>query len=159
MLKDVIENQAAAWGALGAPAILERFCLRNGIEMRGAKRPRHVRKMRDRECFKNAADVSLKRGLVYMEGYAMTDQLGIPVHHAWCFLEGYGVIDPTWRDPECAWYLGVKIDARTLARQLFKNRFYGLLDTGAGLDVAFMTEIDPGMAALVEQALAGRCSK
>lgn len=51
-----------------------------------------------RQCWWNARLLARRSrgGLVYVEGYASTERLGLPLEHAWCELDGK-VVDPTWK--------------------------------------------------------------
>lgn len=103
---------------------IERFVLECGTAYPGRKRPRGVRKMRDRQCFKNATELSLSRpDLTYVEGIGLHI---IPCHHAWCVDAEGLVVDPTWRYPEKSEYMGVPIPAKTLCEELMRNMVYGV---------------------------------
>ncbi|MGO4112464.1 hypothetical protein ACC786_14375 [Rhizobium ruizarguesonis] len=61
-----------------------------------------------RNCFGNARGYALTRDdVLYVEGYALDRQLGIPLAHAWLIDEFGTVIDPTWDDPEENSYFGI----------------------------------------------------
>lgn len=147
-IREVIQAQADAWAALGHPyfGALETIILKHGVDGRPA---RHGFKRRaQKECFKNAAELAFQAGLRYVEGYAMRPDLGIPIAHAWNLDEDGGVIDVTWRKAEDAQYLGIIFSIQTLSRELLRNKVYGILDTGRGLNVRLLREID---AELVEK--------
>jgi hypothetical protein len=101
-----------------------RYCARN--------RWPGVHRGRVRECFKNAAHLSLRDDrYVYCEGYAVRPSLCITVGlHAWVLdrERGWEVIDPTWRDTAGSAYLGVPFSHKFLTNQLVKNGHYGLID-------------------------------
>lgn len=98
--------------------------------------PPAIELMEPKQCFSNAsAQVIHRRGLGlelrYVEGFVISPRVAIPIHHAWV-LENDRVVDPTlgWR-PQ-ATYLGVEFTPTFLSKQLLKNGYYGLLDTGMG---------------------------
>jgi hypothetical protein len=65
-----------------------------------------------KQCFRNSRNlVARSRGrLRYVEGFALTERIPIPVMHAWAIDETDGVVDVTWSHPivggGCA-YVGV----------------------------------------------------
>lgn len=100
------------------------------------------RRMTIKQCFKNAANMVIQNNnLVYCEGYAYASDLPIAVEHAWVLQDG-NVIDPTLRPrPGVNYvYYGIQIKYDYLAKQLVKNRVYGILDNAQeiyrGLDVS-----------------------
>jgi hypothetical protein len=63
-----------------------------------------------KRCFLNAALlVAGSEGLRYVEGYAVSDGVGLPIHHAWAVDAEGRVVDPTWSVIGDA-YLGVVFD-------------------------------------------------
>lgn len=93
-----------------------------------ARRPKGLRKQKDRECFNNAALLALRdRTLRYVEGWA-TSSIGIPVLHAWCVTTEGRVVDPTWRSPEKATgYYGIEFDIEDVIAAISASGFYGLI--------------------------------
>lgn len=90
----------------------------------GLKRPKGIRKQRDKQCFENAFRLARqRRDLTYVEGYA---QSLIACEHAWCVDADGHVIDPTWRDPKGKHYLGVAFDLHHVAEWLVRNGHYGV---------------------------------
>lgn len=56
--------------------------------------------LRPRECFRNSILIAMydrSRRISYCEGFALQSGLPLPIHHAWCILDGVTVIDLTWR--------------------------------------------------------------
>ncbi len=84
------------------------FVLVNGREYMPQKLPPRYRVGIPRACFHNAYERARRRGLVYVEGYAVAEGTGgHPSLHAWCVEPGSNlVIDVTWGQPGVA-YLGV----------------------------------------------------
>lgn len=121
-LRATAEIQARNGRAFCGYLSTDDFLLRNGREFpRAAELPRGLRMMTPKECFRNAAMVALRRrGLVYCEGYAMTELIPLPLPHAW-LLDAHGcVADPTWEDGYE--YFGVAIARDFLKRVLSESR-------------------------------------
>ena len=155
-IKHEIEDQIARWDRLGSPCLLDRFILRNGREGIAQARPRGMRKMADKQCFRNAA-VSVRMGFHYVEGYAMAPYaLGMLVHHAWLEEDDGRVIDLTWKRPEDCQYFGVRFDQEELSEELLRTRVYGLLVQDDLYNDDFMFRQDPGLKAFFEDFKKGR---
>lgn len=69
----------------GEAGYVRRFCVTDA---------RYPRKF----CFQNAQELVRRSNgtLKYVEGFAVSGPLGVPVHHGWATLNG-AVIDPTWK--------------------------------------------------------------
>lgn len=50
------------------------------------------------DCYKNATKLAQEKNWRYVEGYAITEGLPIPLLYAWCLDENGNVSDPTWAD-------------------------------------------------------------
>lgn len=123
------ESVVAQRGAhLGfAFASYHRLVLETGEAHTAAPRPRGLRKGRDRNCFPNALHLAIQRDdLTYVEGYAYPFG-GIVVDHAWCVTEDGTVVDPTWREPDLAAYLGIRIPTDIAGRIVSRQGVYGVL--------------------------------
>jgi hypothetical protein len=143
-VRTCLEQEIALYEKIGAPAIMQRFILRNGEEFRSA--PFTGTRMTPRKCFSNAAELCGEGpAAYYAEGYGWRNDLPIIIHHAWCVDEKGFVIDPTWNDPEDCQYFGFKMKRSELWRRLASQSHYGLLDSGRGFNLKLMQEIDPGM--------------
>lgn len=95
-----------------------------GTYWKGRKRPRGVRKMKDKLCFENAYKLARKRpSLSYVEGTGISL---IPCNHAWCMDSSGGLVDPTWRTPENSEYLGVALPLSKVADWTYRNGYYGI---------------------------------
>ena len=51
-------------------------------------------------------------------------------------------------------YFGVEFDTALLRRETLRNKYYGLLDTGIGLNANLMFKIDPELKTIVEAVIA-----
>ena len=142
-LQDGIQQEIDAWAALGHPALLQRFVLRNGKAY--AWRPRIGPKLPAKLCFQNAALLALKGMGTYVEGLALRPGMGIIIHHAWLDVDGEAM-DPTWEAAEDNQYFGVGIPTPMLQEELLRNGTYGLFDLGTRLNLELMLKIDPDLA-------------
>ena len=144
----VLNSLVGIYHVVGAPALLERFVLRNGTRFDGVPRPRGFRRKKAKECFANATRLALDGAGTYYEGYAMSRRLEFPFLHAWVVLDGGALVDPTLAKPEEYEYFGVPFAKEELTRELVRNECYGLLDTSGWINVPLIAARDP---ALVEQ--------
>jgi hypothetical protein len=142
-LRDCVAQRAGLFRKLGHPALLDEFILRNGAVQQGEPLMKGIKRMPLKQCFANAAQVTLERGWFYVEGYAASATIGIPLLHAWNVTPDGKLVDVTWRTPETTQYLGVPFNKEAMSRWLVKLRHYGLLDTGLGLNVELMFGMDP----------------
>jgi hypothetical protein len=134
--------------------VLERFILRNGDEYKGRKLPKGYRRGTPKECYANAARlVGEKPGLRYVEGFVWRDSLPLAIQHAWCIDAKGRVIDVTLGDPEKCQYMGIAVIRAELWDELRKTGYFGLLDSGLGLNTEWMFKIDPGLKAVVEAVM------
>lgn len=95
-----------------------------GVEFKAAERPSNVPKMRYKECFKNAFELSMQTGYTYVEGVACNL---LPVHHAWCVDENGNVVDPTWDNPERCHYFGIPFDWEFVLDKIEHTMTYGVM--------------------------------
>ena len=131
------------------PALLERFVLKHGVEFRGVKRPKGVRKRKMKECFKNSTyGLWEKYEWDYYEGYAMNKRIAFPFLHAWNVKDGV-LIDTTLVDPEEYEYIGVKFTQEQIWKEQLKTGVYGMLDIGM-INLELLRSIDNE---LVEEGL------
>lgn len=95
----------------------------------GHLRPEGIRKMRDRECYRNATLVALEHPqFIYCEGLASIPCIGLPVEHAWVVTEEGVVIDPTWKDLGLS-YFGIPFDLDYISRAAAESGYYGVINT------------------------------
>jgi hypothetical protein len=126
------------WMTDAAPPARPYLCIEDFVLRHGRRWDPHPRPLptlgRERECFKNAADLVLLRmrdaGLTYVEGYAARERVPIPVAHGWVVDAAGRVLETTWRlEPdERVAYFGVPFRVEYLARALVRSKRYGLLD-------------------------------
>jgi len=144
-LREILQETVDTWAKIGAPAVMERFVLRNGKDMEPM--PRIGKRMTPKECFSNATHYLQRNPGTYVEGYVLRPGL-IPIHHAWVEIDGKAM-DPTLEDAEECSYVGVPFETKVLHGELVKNGVYGLLDTGMiNLDLIF--RLDPELKAIME---------
>lgn len=87
-------------------------------------------------CYKNVTDVVLgfdghtpEPGLTYVEGYALSAQIPLPIHHAWAVDGDGNVLELTWPEPG-AEYLGIPMSKETLFKAAAETGVYGVLGNG-----------------------------
>lgn len=80
-------------------------------------RKQGFRRGRRKECFNNSLFKSFEHGLIYVEGFALTSLMPIPLHHAWCIDSKRNVFEFTWKQPGLA-YFGIPFTAVYLRRCL-----------------------------------------
>jgi hypothetical protein len=145
-----LENQVTDWALAGFPALLERFCLRHGQYFQGVKRPKGVRKMQAKMCFRNSTRGLHENDMKYFEGYAMHREIEFPFLHAWN-VKGGKVVDLTLPEPEKYEYIGLDL-TKYVNSELLKNQVYGLLDPGV-INLELLRKID---GRLVDEGLSVR---
>lgn len=145
-LAEYIEQRYNFFKAVGAATLLDAFLIRNAAFQRGEPLPNNVAQMELGHCFANAARLTLERDWFYVEGYASSEDVGVPLLHAWNVTKGGKLVDATWRKPEKTEYFGVAFNRADMGRWLSKQKHYGLLDTGVGLNIELMLGMDPDLA-------------
>lgn len=93
---------------------VEVFLLEHGEEFEANPRPDWVPQMTVKMCFANCFKLAMENQdkLAYCEGYVLSSDLPIPIHHAWCVEEDGTLIEPTIGDKaegETITYFGVKV--------------------------------------------------
>ena len=85
---------------------------RCGREMKYAPLPEDIERGLPKNCYYNCLELLREHPeLTYCEGYALTEDLPLPLAHAWLVDSNGNVIDPTW-DDESAVYLGVPFNTQ-----------------------------------------------
>jgi hypothetical protein len=149
MIKDQLKELVDNWAVLGHPALLENFVLRNGKEFTPRKRIGRKRMMK--ECFKNAQEFVWENPeTTYVEGWVVNSSLPFPIHHAWVTVTGKDAMDPTL-DAKGHEYFGIAFNTRITHSQMLKNKVYGILDPGHGLNYELMFELDPELKTICER--------
>lgn len=83
--------------------------LTQGREYTPAPKPNEIKQGIPKWCFDNSIEVNKLHGLAYVEGFAISRKLHMPIHHAWNVTPDGIVVDVTWV-PEGLDYFGVEID-------------------------------------------------
>ena len=127
-LEEIVKLKRRAYGKnilnkIGDYYCLEDFVLKNGQLFEPKMLPKKVRRGLMKECFRNAALLSMETSYQYVEGYALSI---IPTIHAWCTDKKGRVIDPTWEDGKE--YYGIIFKDSYLLKYLLKYKRYGLLE-------------------------------
>ena len=116
------------------------FVLKHGREMIAQPRPEWCERGVPKECFSNATHLSIRTGLIYVEGFMVRRGIPFPIHHGWCVDDDNTVIDPTITDPEQCEYYGIPINSEFLHDQMHKSGMYGVLDNWKTYDIY---KVDP----------------
>jgi hypothetical protein len=148
-LQEMLTNEVLNWEMVGHHALLQRFVLRQGKPYHNDGR-KPLETMEQKECFRNATLYSRMHGGEYVEGYVMRPDLPILIHHAWVATSDGHAVDPTLRNNGDAQYFGVPFDRELVVHTTMRQGFYGMLDTGLGLNTKLMFGIDPGLEAIVK---------
>jgi hypothetical protein len=148
-LREMLQARVAAFATFGHPALMERFVLKNGGAFKGVKFPfpKQVRRGEPNGCFMNAARLIMnnpREEWTYHEGYVLRDGLPLEIHHAWIVVDGK-VVDNTLTDPEECEFLGVPFTRYQLMSELARNKVFGLLDTGRGVNRRLIAKLDPAV--------------
>jgi len=88
-------------------ASYEELILDCGIVMEAKPLPKDIKRGLPRSCYYNSQKLVFRKSdLIYVEGYALAEDVSIALPHAWLMTpQGYA-IDPTWDEPGVA-YLGI----------------------------------------------------
>ena len=141
-IKQILAEEIDNFACIGFPALMQRFVMRNGSVMVPIdEMPDDVGRGEIKQCFMNATNLA-QLGYQYVEGFAFRQNLPILIHHAWVVDNEGRVIDNTWNNPENCLYMGVEFDFEVLCREITRNEVYGLLDTGYGINVNLLFEMD-----------------
>lgn len=82
--------------------------------------------MTPQQCYRNAYDLAITKGMIYCEGYV--DYFGVPIEHAWCLSKSGLLIEPTMRYPGRRMeYFGIPFSASYVTRSIIENGYYGVL--------------------------------
>lgn len=88
-------------------------------------------KGRLKSCYKWSLVAAMNDpNMLYCEGYAMSDTLGIPLIHAWCVDKTTGAVhDPTWkRKYRGIGYVGLPMQLDFVTDFVCKAGYYGVLE-------------------------------
>ena len=106
-------------------ACMEDFVLQNGRKFEYVMS--NVRKGRMKECFRNAYRLaSSNPDLTYVEGFAVSGNLPLPLFHAWCVDKNGVVYDPTWENGKS--YFGVPFGQKFVDKTIVVRKKFGIID-------------------------------
>lgn len=101
LLKKLRPNQG--WKYIG----IEELVLDYGRAMSAKPMPKNIKRGLPRSCYHNSQKLAFERSdLIYVEGYAIAQDVLIPFAHAWLMTPEGFAIDVTWDEPGVA-YLGI----------------------------------------------------
>lgn len=140
MIEQILQTEIDTWAKLKHPAHLQIFVQKNGRKFESAKNAKKFGK--PKLCFMNAYHYASKHSLEYVEGFVMIPNIPFLIHHAWCCEMGDNTpIETTIKDNTGYEYYGIEFDLYTVEKQLMKNKVYGILDTGYGLNIDLMKDM------------------
>jgi len=130
-LEAMVRTQKSGWKGRKPPTpylSIEDFVLQHGQEYQLAPYSINSSGKEANECFKNAYLAFIfNEKLRYVEGYARSAEIPLPMLHGWCIDENHKVLDPTWRDGVC--YFGVVLDRDYVSLVLeARNKKCGVLE-------------------------------
>ena len=130
-LEIYLKAMAGMFERMNRPSI-EAVVLKHGEEFKSPARPRPkgIRKRTNKLCFMNSYHLAESRNMTYVEGFAISKGVPIPLHHAWVVDQSGEVIETTWRDPG-DFYFGIALDLSFIHHVMFETRMYGVLDTNS----------------------------
>jgi len=124
-------RELLADAAVMFPTPAGRYVLEHGRWFIPRHRPTGIRKGSAKACYRNAGRYVLDHPEYrYVEGFAMSTDLGMVVQHAWAADSMDLVIDRTWKDPEDSFYFGVSFDAKTWAKLMHSRDTDSLFHDG-----------------------------
>jgi hypothetical protein len=84
-------------------------------------------------CYKEAMHLALSDPIfIYCEGYASSEQICIPLMHAWCVnRETREVYDPVWNNKKTKGnaYSGIPFNVKFVTEVILHTKLYGVLDS------------------------------
>ena len=166
MIRDEITRERDSWRSLGAGYLLQEFILRHGQQFTAQHLPKRYKMRVPKNCFYNAQALARRSqrltrpaysfALRYVEGYVLSPNVPILIHHAWCVDRDDRVIDVTLQDwstresvaAECEFY-GIVFE-----RRFWPSRRDGdsVLDSCGGFRIGTWLEFDPSFTAALDEA-------
>jgi len=134
---------------LAYPGGMSQFLVEHGSFYRPAALREDVKRGVIKQCFDNAYKLALRRRWRYVEGYAISSTLPLPIHHAWAIDENDRVVDNTWRDIGSS-YFGVEFPVGYMREVRKRTDLWPALDNHKNFDL-YRTKYDPSALASVGQ--------
>lgn len=119
---------------------IEELILTYGKAMSAQPMPATIRRGLPKSCYYNSQKVAFKHSdLIYVEGYAIAQDISIPFAHAWLMtLEGFA-IDVTWDEPGVA-YFGIPFNTDWIKSILAARKARGREDNLSMLEGNYIEE-------------------
>lgn len=106
---------------------MEAFILAQGKHYTPKPLPKGIRIGQKKDCFKNAFNLANDNpGYTYVEGYASSKTVCMPLEHAWVVDLDGNVIDNTWEDGDE--YFGVPFKTDYVRRTILDKKTYGVIE-------------------------------
>ena len=132
MTSDDMVRWLEASSRFGPGRVGYEFVLKHGRAWPSRKLPKGYRRGREGECWGNS-QLRLLRApdkLIYVEGYAWSTNVGLPLPHAWLADDTGAVLDLTWENPDLATYFGVPFRSKYVLGAMVRRGFcWQLIDT------------------------------
>lgn len=142
-IREYLQTQHNAWRSMGMINPLELVVLEKGKVYHSQKFKGYGRRQRAKQCFRNALLLAHRYPeLRYVEGFAVRPSIGLLMQHAWCIDSKDRVVDPTWKDPEDSFYIGVELDRKWAWDKVIDKGYYGVL-CGDLIDLKAIGELWP----------------
>lgn len=105
----------------------EALVLQEGRRFYPRPLPAETKKMKGRECYKNALLYASKNNLLYCEGFAYARETGaaLEIPHAWVVDKNGYVIDPTWGEGLA--YFGIAFSLDYVLKITLRDEHYGMI--------------------------------
>lgn len=110
----------------------EELVLKLGTPYTWAPRPKNFQAGLPKACFNNSGLLALRRkNLVYVEGFALLGNIGLPIHHAWVIEQDSDVVIDVTSDNFRA-YIGIPFRTDYLRQRRKATDSASLLDDSKG---------------------------
>jgi hypothetical protein len=136
-VRDMVRDHTSAGQRPNAVYVnVEDIVLRHGRPYDGRALPESYEPGEKKQCFSNALDtmVSNPDDLTYVEGFAISDDGIIAVHHAWCVDVDGNVVDTTWPEPGGT-YFGVPLNRDYVTGVILAKRTDTVFDWMRGAEL------------------------
>lgn len=112
-------------------AQIESYVLQFGRPFFGNPQSPKYRKGRAKRCFVTCGNHATEGRGTYVEGFAITPDSPMLIHHAWLTSDGTDAVEVTWKSPaEKNHYFGLPVSSQLLSACMCESGRYGIFDEG-----------------------------